>query len=166
MPPKGQRALNIPQSGSSLITPTKTVLNQGRKILVRQPEDQDSQDFILLANSLGRAGSSWVGELLSQLNEETVYLFEPLRSVEKFHNITYADAAYNEILSDVFHCQMKGDMMELYIRYKRTFKNLTKKCSGNCNTLNDVNERCRKAKTIVVKVHITRLLKMTFDDSQ
>ena len=39
--------------------------------------------MILIVNNLGRSGSSWIGKLLSLIDDRTFYVYEPLLQVTK-----------------------------------------------------------------------------------
>ena len=123
-----------------------TVINQNRVFKIKTKSFSDDTNLFLLANTLGRSGSSWIYSLLDSTDENTVSLFEPLIKTKGINSKSL------EILSDIFLCQMGDEIINLAKVWSRVLATFKKKCGSRCKTINDYNERCRQSDTIVAKV--------------
>jgi hypothetical protein len=131
----------------------KTIVNEGHKLSVKIASYSGSQELILLVSSLGRGGSSWVGELLSNISEELIYIFEPLKIITDVYESRMTPSMVTEILSMVFSCQFTNAFSEYRKVWPQNFRKFPDECKGtHCFDPNILSERCRKAKTIVAKV--------------
>ncbi|XP_018018720.1 carbohydrate sulfotransferase 1-like [Hyalella azteca] len=130
----------------------KTIVNEGHKFSVKIPSYSGSQELILLVSSLGRGGSSWVGELLSNISEELIYIFEPLKIITDVYESRMTPSMVTEILSIVFSCQFTKAFSEYRKVWPENFRKFPDECKGtHCFDPNILSERCRKAKTIIAK---------------
>jgi len=128
------------------------VHNQGHHFKVKTKEHHDDKELIVLVSTLGRSGSSWIGELLSMVNNQTMYIYEPMIMIRKIYGQRNTDAFLIEIIKNVMNCQMKQDIMNLSTMWNRVLRKVKEKCRPKCVTVNDINKQCIKAKTLVVKV--------------
>ena len=128
------------------------IINQGRAIKVKTKEFEDDKELILLISPLGRAGSSWLGEILMSTHNSVAYIYEPVMVVQKILKTKLTDSLSEEIISDVLGCQMQQDMMSLKKAWPRVFTELEKGCGPFCKTISDYNVRCQSSKTVLTKV--------------
>ena len=129
-----------------------TITNENRTFRVRTKEFDDDKNLVLIVNNLGRSGSSWVGNLVSRLDNETLYMYEPLLMLDKVLNERMTSYRSVEILSDIFRCQAQKSLTDLQKKWHAVLSSFKAKCGSKCSTINDYNEECSKAKSVVVKV--------------
>ena len=130
----------------------KQIVNKNHVIKVKTQEFEDDRELIILVSTLGRSGSSWVGELLSLINNNTLYVYEPLIMIQKIYGERLTNALLLEILQDVLRCQMKIDIVKLNSMWSRVLMKFKENCGEECDSLNGINNYCARAKTLVVKV--------------
>ena len=108
--------------------------------------------MILIVNNLGRSGSSWIGKLLSLIDDRTFYVYEPLLQVTKLLKEPRRSYHFAEILSDIFACQAPKTLQDFYKIWPAVLPDFRKICKRKCGTINTINKICAAAKSIVVKV--------------
>ena len=126
--------------------------SQGDVIKVKTKEFEDDKELILLISPLGRAGSSWLGEILMASHESVAYIYEPDKIFQAVFKTAVEDHRNIEIISDALACRMKSHMINLREVFHSVFKHLSKNCHPPCETINDYNKECMKSDTVVVKV--------------
>ena len=131
---------------------TSVIVNEGKIIRVKTKEFKDDKELILLISPLGRAGSSWIGEILMSIDDSVAYVYEPVMVVQKIFQVKPTDSLSDEIVSDVLTCQMQQDMMKLKTAWPTVFKDMDKTCGRLCKSISDYNAKCQASKTILVKV--------------
>lgn len=129
----------------------RRIQSQNQTTQVKAAIAPDAQELILLVSSLGRGGSSWIGELLSNIKDEVMYVYEPMKIVSDKYESRITPAYSNEIMSSVFGCQFSKDFAMFQQVWPQNFKKYPDKCERGCRTPNTISRRCRLAETIVVK---------------
>ena len=128
------------------------IINQGRAIKVKTKEFKDDKELILLISPLGRAGSSWLGEILMATHDSVAYIFEPVMVIRKILKRELTDSLSEQIISGVLGCQMQQNMMRLKKVWPGVFAHLEEGCGDFCKTISDYNVRCQSSKTVLTKV--------------
>ena len=130
----------------------KNITNEGHTFRIRTKMFEDDQNMILIVNNLGRSGSSWIGGLLSLIDDRTFYVYEPLFQVTELLKEPRRSYHYTEILSDIFACQAPKTLQDFYKIWPAVLPDFRKICKSKCETINDINNICTAAKSIVIKV--------------
>lgn len=120
----------------------------------------------VLIISIGRSGSSFLGDLFNQ-NEKTFYLFEPLRWSNRDPSI-YQSKKY-KVLNDLYSCKFAEKVYLDFLIKERSFRRKSRKLStfpGQCNKLSKrslpclskiLKTSCLRASSLVAKVLTHRL---------
>ncbi|XP_069941991.1 carbohydrate sulfotransferase 3-like [Cherax quadricarinatus] len=108
---------------------------------------------ILIMASVGRSGSTFLGELLASQGNN-MYMFEPIRSLQK----PYLKASVVAVLLNLFHCNIKQNFLELgKVPYTNIKHHYIKDKSKEQIVLHAVNEHCKMEPIRIIKTIRTRL---------
>ena len=133
------------------------------EINIPKTDADEEMNRILLISPLGRAGSSWIGEELSKIDENTYYVYEPISGYWR-NNIgeVIATASFDVIFS-IFSCNFSKWLVDFnHDKWRSTLLYFRRKCGNNCKTLDDFNSRCKYANTFIIKVRIFLFLKSLY----
>ena len=130
----------------------ETINNEGQSFRIRTKEFDDDQNMVLIVNNLGRSGSTWVGSLMSLVDNNTFYVYEPIQMLNMVLHEPITSYRSVEILSDVFRCQAQKSLTDLHSKWNFALFKAQANCGEKCQTINDYNDVCRHSSSVVVKV--------------
>ncbi|XP_066969161.1 uncharacterized protein [Macrobrachium rosenbergii] len=108
---------------------------------------------ILVMSSVGRSGSSFLGQLVAQL-PNTVYVFEPLHFLQKQNAQGVTSDNSRELLSAIYECRFAGEWVQFSLGRKATLTHLEleKECARDRDTYLDcVTKFCLSRMNKVIK---------------
>ena len=124
--------INTAQSSSNLIAQRKLA----------------SPKLILLVNSLGRGGSTFVADILSTFGEKTFYIFEPLVQLQAAH-IQITEESSSKVLDFTLSCKL-NELKKMGPMHRLMRSHIKRGClSTNCITNLCLNADLRMAKVIM-----------------
>lgn len=108
-----------------------------------------SPKLVLLINSLGRGGSSWVSLIVSSFTDKTMNLFEPLRILQEV-KIPLTEHSTFDVIDDLKNCIFRYN----HVKYNgNLFRYVMNNCnSGICRNIRDIRKQCRESHVRLIKV--------------
>ncbi|XP_064116637.1 carbohydrate sulfotransferase 1-like [Macrobrachium nipponense] len=120
-----------------------------------EEEEEEERGYrILVMSSVGRSGSSFLGQLVAQL-PNTIYFFEPLHFLQNQSTQGVTSDNSRELLSDIFECRFTEDWVRFSLGRKATLTHLEveKECARDTGAYLDcVTKLCLSRMNKVIKV--------------
>ena len=130
-----QRTVFISHSFTTRYLPPKPFRTTGIFLHSLSANEQYTENFALkkeirvIISSLGRSGSSMLGEIISTFNTNPFYVFEPLHTVQKGSNLSFTIA--KQIMQDIFDCNLTTDVTVQYLQnWPHSHRTFLQKPSG------------------------------------
>lgn len=116
--------------------------------------------LVLLMAPVGRSGSTWLGEMLSLLHPEGIYLYEPEYMLTRNGSPVIPKDKAVSFIADLFNCKIteefvawmksRPDIQTVYRHIITT--RVCKKLDWGCLRADELTRLCKEAKHRVIKV--------------
>ncbi|XP_068244085.1 carbohydrate sulfotransferase 1-like isoform X2 [Palaemon carinicauda] len=114
-------------------------------------EEEERGLRILVMSSVGRSGSSFLGELVAQLLN-TIYIFEPLRFLQEHSAEAVTSENSKELLRSTYECHFSQDWLQFALKRNATLKSITE-CNRDIATIKDcLTKLCLRKRNKLLKV--------------